>query len=797
MAKTLVKKLLVPLAPFAVATASALMWASPAQAACPFNVAGAATADALRDGVLLVRYARGKRGPELVAGIGASATTVETNISNNIDQLDVNGNGVFDIDDAGIISRNVFGFTSASWLPDGRAGAFGTRNTLPLLKSYVDAGCTPLVVTPPTAAQFEASRFLIQSTFGPSRSDIAAFLSLPGADTTARATQWINGQMALARPQTHFQYLQTRKAEYDAAAKTFGSELSREAFWGQALTSPDQLRQRMAFALSEILVVSDYGNSDNPFELAAYLDLLADNGFTNYRDILYKVALSPAMGRYLSHLKNDGGNSNPNENFAREILQLFGVGLFMLGPDGEKLTSGGQPIATYDENTVKGFARVFTGLSYDDPYCTTIPLTNCLDFYGDRHPSWNWSPDRTDLGANFPPDINGWKRPMVMFPGRHSALSKQLLGYTDPNPVGTTCLNAAAFASTAPVAPATGPVLPAIVTTGSGVTTGTRVNATQANLTINQAIDNIFCHPNVGPFIGKSLIRFFVTSTPSPAYVSRVTAAFNNTGGVRGDMKAVMRAILLDPEATQPSATAPMAFGKLKEPMLRLSAIFRGFNTRASSGRYMLHYNLDDVEFGISQAPLSSPTVFNYFHPDFSPPGPVSAMNAIGPEFEITTTTAIAATQNYFGNLVAFADTSNNNLFTTNLIGRFNCNTTTLTSTDPAASVRGNCLLGDMSELYALYDDAGGMVDYLNLVLMGGTLNATNKANLVTALDAAFAGATQKTRPVLQSTPPNPPTATQINTYNTAVNNWQAYKRDRVRGALWLAVHLPEFQIQR
>ena len=362
--------------------------------------------------------------------------------------------------------------------------------------------------------------------------------------------------------------------------------------------------------------------------------------------------------------------------------------------------------------------------------------------------------------------------------------------------MGTTCTNAAAFASTVPTFPATAPELPAIVTTSSGVTTGTKVNATQANDSINKAIDNIFCHPNVGPFVGKSLIRFFVTSTPSPAYVSRVSAAFNNTSGVRGDMKAVMRAILLDPEATQSAASAPMTFGKLKEPMLRLSAIFRAFNTRTSSGRYQLTYGLDQVEYGISQGPLQSPTVFNYFHPEFSPPGPVSSMSAIGPEFEITTTTAIASTQNYFGNLVANYDTgpSNSNLFTTNLIGRYNCNTTTLTSTDPAAATRGNCLFGDLSELYALYDDAGAIFDYLNLVLMGGSLNATNKTNLVAALDTAFAGASQKTRPVLQGAIP---TSSQISTYNNQVNSWQSYKRDRVRGALWLAVHLPEFQIQR
>lgn len=510
--------------------------------------------------------------------------------------------------------------------------------------------------------------------------------------------------------------------------------------------------------------------------------------------------MSPAMGRYLSHLKNDGGSANPNENFAREVLQLFGVGLFMLGPDGEKLLNGGQPVATYDEATVKGFARVFTGYSYNDPYCTTVPLANCNDGYADKHPSWNWSPDRNDLGANFPPDLAGWKRPMVAFPGRHSALSKQLLGYADISPVGAACVAAVAFASTTPVSPATAPTLAAINTTGSGVATGTKVNAIQADATINAAIDNIFCHPNVGPFLSKALIRFFVTSTPTPAYVARVTAAFNNTGGMRGDMKSVIRAILLDADAMQTGVTPPMNFGKLKEPMLRLSGIFRAFNTASTSGRYQLTYNLDDNEYGISQGPLQSPTVFNYFHPEFSPPGPVSSALAIAPEFEITTTTAIAATQNYFGNLVASSDGGNNNAFNTNLIGRYGCDLNLISSTNPTTASRQHCLLGDLSELYALSaqyplpsTDASAIFDYINLVLLGGSLSSTNRNALATALDHPTLGFPVIAMPVLAANP----TANQISAYNSAVSTWQQRKRDRVKSALWLAVHLPEFQIQR
>ena len=779
-----------------IAAVCALLAVTSAHAVCPFNVTGSPQADSLRDGVLLVRYARGTRGAALVAGTAANAGTVEANISANVDRLDINGNGVFDIDDAAVISRNVFGFSSAGWLPDGRAGPYATRTLAPQLKSFIDSGCTPPVVSSPTAAQFEVARFLMQSTFGASRTDIAAFLAQPGADHAARAAQWITTQTAMPRPKNHFQYLLTRKSEYDSVGATFSEEMSRESFWEQALSSPDQLRQRLAFALSEILVVSSYGDSDNPYELAGYLDLLADNAFTNYRDILFKVAMSPAMGRYLSHLKNDGGGTNPNENFAREVLQLFGVGLFALGPDGERLLDGSNlPIATYDEDTVKGFARVFTGLSYDDPYCTSIPLSNCKDGYGDTHPSWNWSPSSVippnSAGVNFPPDVNGWKRPMVPFPGRHSALSKQVLGYTYANPVGTVCSNAVSFASTAPVAPATAPTLAAIVTTSSGVTTGTKVNAAQANATFNSAIDNLFCHPNVGPFLSKSLIRFFVTSNPTPAYVARVAAAFNNTGGVRGDMKAVITAVLLDAEAKQTGLTPPMNYGKLREPMLRLSGIFRAFNTASASGRYQLHYGLDDTDSGISQGPLQSPTVFNYFHPEFSPPGPVSSASANAPEFEITTTTAIASTQNFFGNLVGSNDSGNNNAFNTNLIGYYGCDLNVLSSANPTTRTRQHCLFGDLSELFTLQADAVAIFDYINLVLFAGALTPTNRDAVAAALNTAYPPIAT---PVLAG---SPPTSTQISTYNSAVSTWQQRKRDRVKGALWLAVHLPEFQIQR
>ncbi len=787
---------------------------------CPFNVSDASPsglADTMRDGMVLTRYARGMRGANLVAGTTLSSATVEANIAANIARLDVNGNGVFDQDDAAAVTRLGFGFSSDKWFvprvdgsSDGAAGSgallasdFALRNTPATVSAFMNSGCPlPFSYTAATAEQKEASRFLIRSTFGPSRNEIVSFLalpldnSLPGGtpDIKRRASTWINNQFALARSQTHFQYVMQRKVAYDAINAEFGSEMAREAFWKQALKSNDQLRQRVAFALSQILVVSSNGASD-PYGLVSYLDLLADNAFGNYRDILRKVALSPQMGIYLSHLRNDGLSTTPNENFAREILQLFSVGLFRLNADGTKQLDGNsQPIATYTEDTVKGFAKVFTGFTYDDPYCKpndpgwSIDRSGlsppCADGYGGVHPLWEWAPGRDDLGPNFPPVLDAWKRAMVPFPGRHNALEKQLLIYNDYPGSVASCAAAIARASAA-----TNPgLLPAINVSGSTLPR-TKVSPAQAMQTIDGAtpndgaIDNIFCHPNVAPFVARHFIKFFVTSNPSAAYVQRVADKFNNNGSnVRGDMKAVIRAVLLDDEAilaqTVLTATDYKKFGKLREPMLRLSAIWRGFNATSQSGFYKIHRELHEVDDGLSQAPLESPTVFNYYHPEYAPPGPVAQAGAIGPEFEITTTTAIAATQNYFGNVVA--NTASNRLYRQFGFDNWgDCNT--------SSNITADCIFSDLSDLYAIHGNTSQLFDYINLVLMGGTLSAfhiddvNNPNSLVKALDTAFPNTL-----TLSGTP----TARQI-------SDWQDRRRDRVKGALWLAVHTPDFQIQR
>jgi uncharacterized protein (DUF1800 family) len=762
---------------------------------CPFNVSQTTptgTADSLQDGMVLMRYARGMRGANLVAGTTLNASTVESNISSNVARLDMNGNGLFDEDDATIISRITFGYRDNVWytptLPTSNYGSnYASQTITANIKRFVDSGCAAASMPTLTADQVAASRFLMQATFGSSMNDIKAFLLL-GANHTARRASWLNTQTAARTGEKHFQYMMSRKTQFDALNEGFGSEMAREAFWKQALKNNDQLRQRMAFALSQIVVVSSNGGSNDPFELAAYLDILADNAFGNYKDILKKIALSPAQGRYLSHLRNDGQSANPNENFAREILQLFAVGLFELDMNGEKVLLSGNPKPSYDENIVKGFAKIFTGFAMDDPYCKPgdpgwgIALANCSDTYGDVHPSWYWEPGRTDLGANFPPVLAGWTRSMVAFPGRHSAQSKQLLRYGPYAGSVASCSAAITLASAA-----TNPGLLAAPDVAGSTLPRTKVSVAQANAALDAGIDNIFCHPNVGPFISKHLIKFFVTSNPTPAYVGRVTAVFNNNGSnVRGDMRAVITAILTDAEAATPSSAPSVVltkFGKLREPLIRYAHLIRAFNGTKANGRYEFHYGQDSAEYGISQAPLQSPTVFNYYNPEFSPPGHISAASAIGPEFEITTTTSIAATQNNFGNVVTGStgnDTAGNagNLYRQGGVvyiddGRTgpDCNSSTGAK---------DCLLSDYGDLYALVGNTTELFNYINLVLMGGSLPDAARTSLVTALEAAYPQATLATNP----------TATQI-------RDWQNRRRDRVKGALWLAVHMPEFQIQQ
>lgn len=431
----------------------------------------------------------------------------------------------------------------------------------------------------------EASRFLTQATFGPIDADVSRVSQLGYRG-------WIEEQFL--RPRVyHGTYWDAENALITAATggerTAFGDQVTN-SFWKQALTGNDQLRQRVAFALSQIFVVSMVDGTIDYWDkrtrgVAAYLDMLDDNAFGNYRILLESVALHPMMGRYLSHLGNEKEDPDsgrlPDENFAREVMQLFSIGLIQLNLDGTPKLSAGQPIPTYGPDDVAGLAKVFTGWGWYGP-----------DTSEGRWRGWIEAPDR-----NY--------RPMQPYPAYHSTSEKSFLGTT-----------IAAQASADP----------------------------RASLKI--ALDALFYHPNVGPFIGKQLIQRLVTSNPSPGYVERVASAFNNNGaGIRGDMKTVIRAVLLDPEARK--LDGGPTYGKLREPILRLSAFLRAFNSTSRSGKYLVG-RTDDPSYSLAQSPLFSPSVFNFYRPGFVPPNTDTGDAGLtAPEMQITNEVSVAGYANY------------------------------------------------------------------------------------------------------------------------------------------------------
>ncbi len=403
----------------------------------------------------------------------------------------------------------------------------------------------------------EAYQFLNQASFGATLAEAEAVISM-GQEA------WIDDQMqkpaSLQLP--HLQALPAPQFPFELHADRV------DVWFRNSLYGEDQLRQRVAFALSEILVVSQLGALSNlPFAVADYYDLLASNAFGNYRDLLEEVTLHPAMGVYLSMLGNEKPdpllNIRPDENYAREVMQLFSIGLVELNIDGtEKLDDLGQPIPTYSQEIIEGFAHVYTGWTFAGA------------------PSF-----REARPTRFNQVI-----PMQLYPGFHDTDAKTLLD---------------------------GVALPAGQT---------------GEQDLAAALDNIFDHPNVGPFIAIRLIQRLVTSNPSPGYVRRVAEVFNNNGaGVRGDLAAVVKAILLDEEARP--AMAMEIDGKLKEPLLRVTQLWKSYNATSNSGRFPL--NAAFILFG--QGPLQSPSVFNFFSPFYAPPGEIRDSSLVAPELEIAT----------------------------------------------------------------------------------------------------------------------------------------------------------------
>jgi len=488
---------------------------------------------------------------------------------------------------------------------------------------------------PPTTAELnDASRFAAQATFGLSFNEIDA-LARQGKE------DWVNSQFAVP-VSDHGSIVADLVRRRDAGEfAQFEQDIEylilfrRLAWWHRTATARDVLRQRVAFALSEIFVVSDTVDDliINPFALSDYYDTLLAHAFGNYRDLLHDVSLHPAMGIYLSHVNNrrsdPANNIFPDENYAREVMQLFSIGLFELNIDGSlRLDSGGTPIPTYSNVEIREFAKIFTGLSFGGSNA----------FFGNPIPEF--------LSA------------MQMFDAEHEPGVKNLLN-------------------------------------------GTVVPAGQTGLQdLDAAIDNLFNHPNVGPFIGKQLIQRLVTSNPSPAYVERVARAFNgDNSGVRGDMQAVVRAVLLDPEA----AAAPAAlaeFGKLREPVVRYASILRQFGVTSSDG-FIANTGYFLQELG-KQHPLSAPSVFNFFLPAHSPAGEIATAGLVAPEFQITTSNSIVG----FSNLIDFIVLAD---FVTD-------------SPEPFAAVSLN-----YDDYIDMAGDVDALVDRLEIVLTAGTLDSATR----------------------------------------------------------------------
>ena len=487
------------------------------------------------------------------------------------------------------------------------------------------------VLQPAGITREQASRFLSQAALGCTTADIEQVRSLGYGG-------WIDAQMALPRSSSNVDWL--RSKGYDAVANKNSTAGSNDMLWRKLLSSSDVLRQRISLALSEIIVISISGIAGTAFKsfsAAAFMDVLEANAFGSYRTLLGEVSTSSAMGAYLSFRGNKKANpaigSLPDENYARECMQLFSIGLTDLNLDGTPKLTNGQPTDSYSQAEVSQMARVFTGWDLDTSAGSGVANAD--------------APDRVI-------------RPMVQIAGRHETGEKRFFGT----------------------------VIPA---------------NTEGGESLRLALDTLIAHPNAAPFIGRQLIQRLVTSNPSPAYVARVAAKFRDNGaGQKGDLKAVVKAILLDTEARSDAGLADPAFGKLREPVLRFVQWARSFGITSADDTWTIG-DLSEPAAKLGQSPLRAPSVFNFFRPGYVPPNsPIAARALNAPEFQITTESSVAGYVNFMQKAI------------TSGIAGLKANTTFLMP-----------LVGDSAALLA----------ELNVLLAAGQLSGSTLSALKTALD--------------------------------------------------------------
>jgi uncharacterized protein (DUF1800 family) len=628
-------------------------------------------------------------------------------------------------------------------------------------------------------------RFLTQATFGPTTADIAdlrARVAAADGDRITAFSQWIDDQFAAPNPSllayTRAADRQEIEIRADPAKSYYNPTFDpshnnrRRGWWLLARHSPSQLRQRAAFALSQIFVISDDDTliRTRPYGSAHYHDMLASRSTGPFRDLLREVALHPMMGHYLSHLRNSKatfdaqGNIivSPDENFAREIMQLFSIGLVQLHSDGSlKLGPGGLPVPTYNQDDITELARVFTGWSfsvYNNPSGSDNVVANELF-------------SRSNGNIRFE---DRWMQPMKNFPAFHDDGAKTLLGHE----------------------------LPA---------------GQSANDELDDVIDLLADHPNTGPFIARRLIQRFVAANPSAGYLHRVSTAFSSSGGNLG---TTLKAILLDPEARSPSAAESTAStGKPREPLLRYTAYARALGAKSDLRLADLttygypaaelalfppgttRFRMSSTESQLSQTPLSAPSVFNWFLPDHTPAGILATNGLASPELQLANENSVVQATNYL-----YGDIFN----TSSGIPTGNGNASNLPNqTEEPWSYGTNAhrIISDFTALRALYDsvvdvnddgifdnrDTGAfnnpdmlreacrvVLDEVDLLLCAGSLRARY-------------GDTpgQPRRVILDA-------ALSIRSHNNTSNTTQASIRDdRVRNILWFVMSTPDAIIQK
>jgi uncharacterized protein (DUF1800 family) len=508
-----------------------------------------------------------------------------------------------------------------------------------------------------------AARFLTQATFGITSSQEIQTVRDYGVDA------WLAKQFSLPAP-SHMEYL-NQQAPRTQNGKPV-DEMAYEAIWQQWLYSPAQLRARMSFALSQIFVISNVAPDLRPEAMASYMDMLNRNAFGNYRQLLEEVTLHPAMGYYLNMIESEKEDpdkgTHPNENYAREVLQLFSIGLVQLNLDGTpKKDVDGKAIPTYNEDVVKGFAKAFSG--------------------------WSFGGRDTTKANMFGGGDENWTIPMQAWASKHSTATKLLLD-------------------------------------------GKTLSAGQTpQQDLSAALDSIANHPNVAPFISRRLIQRFVTSNPTPAYIQRVATIFENNGaGVRGDLRAVVTTILTDVEARDPASVTTAVYGKQREPVIRFANMLRALNAKSASGHNEIHY-LDSADNALGQSPLLSPSVFNFFSPDFKSPGEISAAGMVAPEFQSTTETTMVGGLNFFAKLIR----------------------------EGGYGYKENQLKLEFSLFDDVAGDANALIDRINLLFMNQGMTQSTRTSMMRAINSIDVKS----------------------------------KTERIRAALTLASIAPEFVIQK